>query len=81
MIFGVSPTKDAVVIAQSTGSRGALSIKSIRAIQFGARSGSDLNQLLQRLVVVFERGGKAASLDDRPLGIVVRPVQVRRGRD
>ncbi len=58
MIFGVSPTKNAVVIAHATGSRGTFSIASITAIEFGARSGSDLKELLQRLVLIFERGGK-----------------------
>jgi hypothetical protein len=58
MIFGVSPTKNAVVIAQTTGSGGTFSIKSIRVIEFRARSGSDLRELLQRLVVIFDRGGK-----------------------
>ncbi len=50
MIFGVSPTKDAVVIAQATGSGQTFAIKSIRSIQFQARSGDDLTELLQRLV-------------------------------
>jgi hypothetical protein len=58
MIFGVSATKDAVVIAQTTGSGETFVIKSIKSIQFQARSGDDLGELLQRLVVIFERGGK-----------------------
>ena len=58
MIFGVSPTKDAVVIAQTTGSGETFAIKSIKSIQFQARSGDDLGELLQRLVVIFDRGGK-----------------------
>jgi ethanolamine utilization protein EutA (predicted chaperonin) len=58
MIFGVSSTRNAVVIAQATGSGETFSIKSIRAIEFRARSGSDLKELLQRLVVIFGRGGK-----------------------
>ncbi len=58
MIFGVSPTKDAVVIAQATGSGETFAIKSIRSIQFQAQSGECLTELLQRLVVIFERGGK-----------------------
>ena len=58
MIFGVSPTKDAVVIAQATGSGETFVIKSIRSIQFQARSGDGLNELLQRLVAIFDRGGK-----------------------
>ena len=62
MIFGVSPTKNAVVIAHTTGSRGTFSIKSIRAIAFGARSGSELRELLQRLVVIFEGDGKRSTI-------------------
>jgi ethanolamine utilization protein EutA (predicted chaperonin) len=58
MIFGVSPTKDAIVIAQTTGSGETFRIKSIQSIQFRARSGDDLRELLQRLIVIFERGGK-----------------------
>ncbi len=54
MIFGVNPTKDAVVIAQATGSGETFVIKSIRSIQFQARSGDGLNELLQRLVVIFD---------------------------
>jgi hypothetical protein len=57
MIFGVSPTKDAVVIAQATGSGGTFVIKSIRSIHFEARSGDGLNELLQRLVAVFALSG------------------------
>jgi hypothetical protein len=54
MIFGVSPTKDAVVIAQATGSGETFVIESIRSIQFQARTGDGLNELLHRLVVVFD---------------------------
>ena len=57
MIFGVSPTKDAVVIAQATGSGETFVVKSIRSIQFQARSGDGLNKLLQRLVVIFDLRG------------------------
>ena len=56
MIFGVSPTKDAVVIAQTAGSGETFVIKSITSVQFQARSGDDLTELLQRLVVIFDRG-------------------------
>ena len=55
MIFGVSPTKGAVVIAQTTGSGETFVIKSITSIPFEARSGADLTELLQGLVVVFAR--------------------------
>ena len=59
MIFGVSPTKDEVVIAQTTGSGKTFAIKSITSIQFQAQSGDDLTELLQRLVVIFDRRGKS----------------------
>jgi len=58
MIFGVSPTKDAVVIAQTAGAGTAFVIKSIMSVQFQARSGADLTELLRGLVVIFDRGGK-----------------------
>ena len=58
MIFGVSPTKDAVVIARTTGSGETFVITSITSIPFQARSGDDLTELLQRLLVMFDRGGK-----------------------
>jgi ethanolamine utilization protein EutA (predicted chaperonin) len=56
MILGVSPTKHAVVIAQTTGAGERFVIKSIESIECQARSGADLTELLQRLVVVFNRG-------------------------
>lgn len=58
MVVGVSPTKDAVVIARTTGSGDTFTIKSITAIPFQARSGDDLAALLRRLVVIFARGSK-----------------------
>jgi hypothetical protein len=59
MIFGVSPTRDAVVIARTTGSGETFVIKSITSIQFHARSGDDLTALLRRLVATFDAGGKS----------------------
>ena len=56
MILGVSPTKHAVVIAQTTGSGERFVIKSIESIVFQARSGDDLTELLQSLFVVLKRG-------------------------
>ena len=56
MIFGVSPTKEAVVIAGTAGSGETFVIKSITSIPFQARSGADLTELLRRLVVIFQRG-------------------------
>jgi hypothetical protein len=58
MIFGVSPTKGAVVIAQTTRSGETFVIKSITSIPFQTRSGDDLKGLLQRLVVMFNDGRK-----------------------
>jgi hypothetical protein len=57
MIFGVNPTKAAVIIAQATGSGKTFVIKSIRSIQFEARSGDGLNELLQCLVIIFDLSG------------------------
>jgi ethanolamine utilization protein EutA (predicted chaperonin) len=58
MILGVSPTRDAVVVARTTGSGETFAIKSIASIRFQTRSGEDLTDLLQRLAVIFDRGGK-----------------------
>jgi hypothetical protein len=58
MLFGVSPTKDAVVIAQTTGAGEAFAITSFTAIPFQTRSGNDLTELRNRLVVLFDRGVK-----------------------
>jgi hypothetical protein len=51
--FGVSPTRDAVVNAHTTGSGETFAIKSITSIPFQVRSGHDLAELLQRLVIIF----------------------------
>jgi ethanolamine utilization protein EutA (predicted chaperonin) len=59
MTFGVSPTKNAVVIAHTTGSGETFAIRSIASIQFQARSGDDLRELLRRLLVIFDRAGKS----------------------
>jgi Holliday junction resolvasome RuvABC endonuclease subunit len=61
MIFGVSPTRNAVVIAQATGSSDTFSIKAIRTIEFQARCGSDLKELQQRLAAVFNGGKRRRS--------------------
>jgi hypothetical protein len=63
MIFGVSPTKEAVIIAQTAGSGKTFVIKSIRSIRFQARSGADLTELLQSLVVIFDRAkGRSSTI-------------------
>jgi ethanolamine utilization protein EutA (predicted chaperonin) len=56
MIFGVSPTRDAVVVARTAGSGETFVIKSITSIPFHARSGDDLTALLSRLVAIFGHG-------------------------
>ena len=61
MIFGVSPTRDAVVIAQTAGSGDAFVIKSIASIRFQAGSGAELTELLERLAVIFARGKRRHS--------------------
>ncbi len=56
MVFGVSPTRDAVVIAHTTGSGETFAIKSIRSIRFLARSGQNLAELRRHLLAIFNRG-------------------------
>lgn len=58
MIFGVNPTKGAIVVAQTSGAGETFAITSIRSIPFQARSGADLNDLRQRLIRIFSRAGK-----------------------
>ncbi len=53
MIFGLSPTKHAVVVAHTTGSGASFAIKSITSIPFEVQSGDDLTALLRRLVALF----------------------------
>jgi hypothetical protein len=59
VIFGVSPTKNAVVIARTAGSGETFVITSIKSIPFQVRSGDDLTEHLQRRVVIFAGGGKS----------------------
>jgi len=58
MIFGVSPTKDAIVVAQTRGSGETFAITSIMSIRFQARCGDDLADLRRRLRSLFDRAGK-----------------------
>jgi hypothetical protein len=58
VIFGVSATRDAVVIARTTGSGETFVVTSIKLVPFQVRSGDDLAELLQRLVVIFGSAGK-----------------------
>jgi hypothetical protein len=57
MILGVSPTRDVVVIAETTGSGETFVIRSTTSIQFQARCADDLAELLEHLVVLFGRRG------------------------
>ena len=60
MIFGVSTTKSAVVIAETKGARGKFVITAIRPMPFQVRSGEDLVELRQSLITLFDRKGKGA---------------------
>jgi hypothetical protein len=60
MIFGVSATKTAIVIADTNGIRNEFAITAIRPIPFAVQSGDDLAELLRCLVTIFHRGGRGA---------------------
>jgi hypothetical protein len=64
MIFGVCPTKTAVVIAETRGKGGKFAITDIRPIPFEVESGDDLAKLLGRLMAVFDRvgGGRGSTI-------------------
>ena len=57
MIIGISTTKSAVILAETKGAGGKFVITAIRPIPFQVRSGDDLTELLQRLIVLFNRKG------------------------
>jgi hypothetical protein len=61
MILGVCAARDVVTVAETTGSGETFAIKSMTSIQFQARCGEDLTELLERLVVLFGRRGKGRS--------------------
>jgi hypothetical protein len=61
MIFGVSATKSAVVIAETKGTGDNFTITAIRSIPFDVQSGADLAELLRGLAMVFARGDRSAS--------------------
>src|SRR5688572_7650564 len=61
MIFGVSATRSAVVIAETKGTGDKFAITAIKPIPFEVRSGDDLADLLQRLIDIFDRGGRGAN--------------------
>jgi hypothetical protein len=60
MLFGANATKSAVVIAEVKGAGDKFVITAIRPIPFQVRSGSDLADLLQSLITIFDRKGKGA---------------------
>lgn len=60
MIIGICATQSAVVIAETKGAGEKFVLIAIRPIPFQVRSGDDLAQLLQSLLTVFDRKGKAA---------------------
>ena len=57
MIFGLSATKSAVVVAHTKGADAKFAITAIRLIPFQVRSGDDLAKLLQTLITLFDRKG------------------------
>ena len=61
MIFGVSATKSAVVIAETKGTAEKFAITAIKPIPFEVQSGDNLAELLQSLTSLFDRGGRGAS--------------------
>jgi hypothetical protein len=61
MIFGVSTTKSAVVIAETKGTGGKFVITAIRSIPFEVGSGDGLANLLRCLATLFGRSGQDAS--------------------
>ena len=58
MVFGISATKSAVVLAETKGAGDKFGIIFIRTIPFTIRSGDDLARLLQSLITLFDRKGK-----------------------
>jgi hypothetical protein len=60
MLFGVSATRSAVVIAETKVAGGKFVITAIRPIPFQVRSGDDLTELLQSLLNLFDRKGRGA---------------------
>src|SRR5688572_17994034 len=62
MIFGVSATRSAVVIAETRGRGDKFGITVIKAIPFDVESGDDLAGLLERLSAIFDRGGARSTI-------------------
>ena len=68
MIFGVSATKSAVVVAETSGSGDGFSIFTITSIPFEIRSGEDLADLLRSLAATFDRRDPGAIVTVALLG-------------
>jgi hypothetical protein len=60
MIFGISTTKSAVIIAETKSAGSQFVITAIRPIPFQVHSGDDLTDLLQNLITLFDRKGRGA---------------------
>lgn len=58
LIFGISTTKSAVVIAATKGVGDTFVVTAIRPVPFAVRSGDDLTELLQKLITLLDRKGK-----------------------
>jgi hypothetical protein len=61
MIFGVSATKSAVVVAETKGTGDKFAITVIKPIPFAVQSGDNLAELLRCLTSMFDHGGQGAS--------------------
>jgi hypothetical protein len=73
MLFGVSATKSAVVIAETKGAGDKFVVTAIRPVPFQVRSGDDLAELLQCLITLFDR-------KDRGAGSVIALLKCSSGR-
>ena len=60
MLFGVNATRSAVVIVETKGAGDKFVVTAIRPVPFQVRSGDDLAELLQSLIVLFDRKGRGA---------------------
>ena len=60
MIFGVSATKSAVVVAETKGTADKFAITVIKPVPFEVQSGDNLAELLRCLTSIFSRRGQGA---------------------
>jgi len=61
MIIGISTTQSALIMAETKGAGGKFVITAIRPIPFQVRCGNDLTELLQSLIVLFNRKGSGTA--------------------